>query len=139
MDNIFGKLAQLYRNGSLLIKLIYLNVAVFLILRLSIVFLMLFNIDGRIILNYFELPSDLYLLLVRPWTLVTYMFLHYDIWHILFNMIWFYWFGQIFLLFFSEKQMGGLYLLGGWTGAILFLLSYNIFPYFISKPPPPTY
>lgn len=132
MDNILGKLAQLYRNGSLLIKLIYLNVAVFLILRLSIVFLMLFNIDGRIILNYFELPSDLYLLLVRPWTLVTYMFLHYDIWHILFNMIWFYWFGQIFLLFFSEKQMGGLYLLGGWAGAILFLLSYNIFPYFDS-------
>ena len=87
MDNIFGKLVQLYRNGSLLIKLIYLNVAVFLILRLSIVFLMLFNIDGRIILNYFELPSDLYLLLVRPWTLVTYMFLHYDIWHILL-LVW---------------------------------------------------
>ena len=130
MDRIFDKLIRGYRDGSVLVKLIYLNAAVFLAVRLLLVFLMLFNIKGQDILYYFEVPSDVSLLLVRPWTLVTYMFFHFDIWHLLFNMLWFYVFGRIFLLFFSGKQMGGLYLLGGWAGALLYLLAYNIFPYF---------
>ena len=61
------------------------------------------------------------------------MFVHYDVWHILFNMLWLYWFGQIFLMSFSEKQMVGLYLLGGIAGGLLYLLSYNLFPYFDGK------
>ena len=45
-------------------------------------------------------------------------------------MLWLYWFGGLFLTFFSERQLGGLYLLGGIAGAVLFLVAYNIFPYF---------
>ena len=130
MDSIFGKLVRRYREGSVLIKLIYLNAAVFLTVRLLLVFLTLFNIKGQAGLSYLEVPSNIYLLLMRPWTLLTYMFFHFDIWHLLFNMLWFYVFGRIFLLFFSEKQMGGLYLLGGWAGAALYLLAYHIFPCF---------
>ena len=66
----------------------------------------------------------------RPWTVITYMFTHFDFLHILFNMLWLYWFGGLFLTFFSERQLGGLYLLGGIAGAVLFMLAYNIFPYF---------
>jgi hypothetical protein len=58
------------------------------------------------------------------------MFTHFDFLHILFNMLWLYWFGGLFLTFFSERQLGGLYLLGGIAGAVLFLVAYNIFPYF---------
>ena len=60
------------------------------------------------------------------------MFLQYDLLHILFNMLWLYWFGQLFLHFFSEKQLGGLYLLGGLSGAALYLLAYNLIPFFSS-------
>lgn len=130
MGRIFDRLIRVYRDGTVLVKLIYLNAAVFLIVRLMLVFLMLFNIKGQALLYYFEVPSNIYLLLTRPWTLLTYMFFHFDVWHLLFNMIWFYVFGRIFLSFFSEKQMGGLYLLGGWAGAVLYLLAYHVFPYF---------
>lgn len=58
------------------------------------------------------------------------MFVHYDFWHILFNMLWFYWFGIIFTQFFTQKQLFALYIYGGLGGAVLYILSYNIFPYF---------
>ena len=48
-------------------------------------------------------------------------------------MLWLYWFGGLFLNFFSERQLGGLYILGGLAGAVLFVLAYNIFPYFSAK------
>ena len=114
----------------MLAKLIYINAGVFLFVRLAVVLLMLFNIDGASFLRYLQVPSSLSLLVIRPWTLVTYMFTHFDFWHILFNMLWLYWFGKIFLLFFNEKQLGGLYILGGLAGAFLFVLAYNLFPYF---------
>lgn len=130
MESIFTDFKQTFRRGSMLAKLIYINTGVFIFVRLAVVLLMLFNIDGGIFLRYLQVPSSLGLLLVRPWTLITYMFTHFDFWHILFNMLWLYWFGKIFLMFFNEKQLGGLYILGGLAGAFLFVLAYNLFPYF---------
>ncbi|MDH6343791.1 membrane associated rhomboid family serine protease [Parabacteroides sp. PFB2-12] len=130
MDDIFTKMKQMFRSGNILMKLIYINVGLFLVIRLAVIFFMLFNIDGTILLNYLQMPSSFALLLVRPWTLFTYMFTHYDFLHILFNMLWLYWFGVIFLQFFNERQLGGMYVLGGIAGALFFLLAYNIFPYF---------
>lgn len=131
--SIIDKLKQQFQQGSVLLKLIYINVAIFLLLRLTWVVLMLFNIDGYVILPFIEMPSIPYEFITHPWTLLTYMFVHYDVWHILFNILWLYWFGQIFLMSFSEKQMVGLYLLGGIAGGLLYLLSYNLFPYFDGK------
>jgi membrane associated rhomboid family serine protease len=79
---------------------------------------------------YLEMPSSPALLLHRPWTLITYMFVHFDFLHILFNMLWLYTFGKIFLQFFTGRQLGGLYVLGGMAGALFFLVAYNVFPYF---------
>lgn len=130
MADIFKNLENRYRLGSALIKLIFINAGVFLVLRLTVVFLTLFNLDTTLVFHYIQMPSGLLLLLTRPWTLLTYMFTHYDVLHILFNMLWLYWFGQLFLRYFSDKQLVGLYLLGGIGGAVLYLLSYNLFPYF---------
>jgi len=79
-------------------------------------------------LTYLMLQSNLEKLLVRPWTIITYMFLHFDFLHILFNMLWLFWFGRIFLKYLTPKQLTTTYLLGGISGAFLFVLSYNIFP-----------
>ncbi len=128
--SIIDNLKQQYRQGSALLKLIYINVALFLLLNIVHIILTLFNIESYSLLSFIEIPSNPHLFITRPWTLVTYMFVHLEIFHILFNMLWLYWFGQIFLTVFNEKQMVGLYLLGGITGGLLFLLSYNIFPYF---------
>ncbi|OFY62228.1 MAG: rhomboid family intramembrane serine protease, partial [Bacteroidetes bacterium RBG_13_43_22] len=75
-------------------------------------------------------PSSLRALLVKPWTLITYMFTHKDIWHILFNMLWLYWFGRIFLEYLDQRKLTAVYLVGGICGAVLYILSFNIFPVF---------
>ena len=69
-------------------------------------------------------------LLRRPWTLVTYMFMHAGAWHLLGNMLWLYWFGRLFLYFFSSKHLRGLYVVGGLMGAAFYIASYNLFPVF---------
>lgn len=132
MESIFTNLKRTFRNGGILTQLIYINVGVFLIIRLFGIIALLFNLWNFDMLNYLELPSSLSSLLVKPWTLITYMFTHYDFLHILFNMLWLYWFGKIFLQYFNERQLGGLYLLGGLAGAVLFILAYNLLPYFSS-------
>lgn len=132
MAGIFSSLESRYRLGSSLIKLVFINVGIFLVLRLTAVFFTLFNFDTAFVFHYVQMPSNLMSLLSRPWTLFTYMFVHYDVLHILFNMLWLYWFGDLFLRYFSDKQLVGLYLLGGLGGAVLYLLSYNFFPYFES-------
>ncbi len=123
-----------YLQGSMLLRIIFINIGVFLLLHLVAIGAMLFNMPGDDVLQWVELPSDLWLVLKRPWTLVTYMFAHYGLLHILFNMLWLYWMGRIFMEFFSPKQLTGLYLLGGWGGALLYLLSTNLLPYFTSNP-----
>lgn len=130
MADIFNDLTRKFKNGDLLIRLLFINIGVFVIIRLTSLALLLFNISPETCLQYLQMPSYLPDLLRRPWTPITYMFLHYDILHILFNMLWLYWFGRIFLQFFSEKQLGGLYLLGGFFGAAFYLIAYNLFPYF---------
>ncbi|WP_280744564.1 MULTISPECIES: rhomboid family intramembrane serine protease [unclassified Parabacteroides] len=130
MDGIFKDLKQTFRQGSLLAKLIYINVGIFVIIRLIAVCFLLFNVRDIQILTYLGVPSSLESLLYKPWTLISYMFVHYDFLHILFNMLWLYWFGKIFLQFFVPRQLGGIYFLGGIAGSILYLVAFNIFPYF---------
>ena len=123
-----------YLQGSMLLRLIFINIGVFLLLHIVAIGALLMRVPGDALLQWVELPSDLWLLLKRPWTLVTYMFTHYSLLHILFNMLWLYWLGRIFMEFFSAKHLTGLYLLGGWGGALLYLLSTNLLPYFTSQP-----
>lgn len=130
MDDIITNLKRSFQTGSILKKLIFINVAVFILIRLLGVLLLLFNLQDFPLLLYLQLPASPMTLLSRPWTLFTYMFTHFELLHILFNMLWLYWFGDLFLRFFNERQLGGLYVLGGLAGALLFIVCYNLFPYF---------
>lgn len=130
MDGIITNLKRSFQAGSILKKLIFINIAVFILIRLLGILLLLFNLQDFPILLYLQLPASPTALLSRPWTLFTYMFTHFEFLHILFNMLWLYWFGELFLQVFNERQLGGLYVLGGLAGALLFVVSYNLFPYF---------
>ena len=130
MESIFTDLKRTFARRGVLMNLIYINVAVFVVARLAAVALTLAGREDILFLHYLQVPPSLPLLLHRPWTVFTYMFTHFDFLHILFNMLWLYWFGKIFLLFFNQRQLGGLYILGGLAGAFLFVLVYNLLPYF---------
>ncbi len=81
-------------------------------------------------LGYLALPADPGMILKRPWTIISYMFLHYDFLHILFNMLWLYWFGKIFLEYLNPKKLISVYLIGGLAGGLFYVLAFNFFPAF---------
>jgi len=127
--NIWDEIKQTFKQGSIITQLIYVNLAVFLLIRIVYVFLSLFRVEFDLI-SWLALPSDLHTLATRPWTIITYMFLHFDFLHILFNLLWLYWFGKIFTMYFDEKKLLSTYILGGIFGGIFYIAAYNIFPAF---------
>jgi len=127
--SIADEIKESFRRGSVLTRLIYINVGVFLAIRIIHVFFFLLNQEFAL-LNWLALPAGSRQLMQAPWTLVTYMFLHFDFLHILFNVLWLYWMGKIFLFYFDAKKLLGVYLLGGVSGGLFFLLAYNLFPAF---------
>src|SRR5690606_5717858 len=88
---------------------------------------------GIWIREYFGLPASLVRLPFRFYTLLTYQFFHDGLLHLLFNMLWLYWLGQIFMDFLKARQFHFVYLAGGVAGGLLYLLAYNIFPVFIES------
>lgn len=130
MASIIDTIKYKYRTGSMLMKLIFINIGVFIALRLGAIVCLLAGIDEQLWLRWVELPSDPSRLLVMPWTLLTYMFAQYDIFHILFNMLWLYWFGTIFMLTGTSRRLVALYIYGGIGGALTFLAAYNLLPAF---------
>jgi membrane associated rhomboid family serine protease len=129
---IWDDIRKTFRNGNNLTRLIYINLAVFFLITIVAVIGFLLNnqLVSETALNLFSVPASFKALLIRPWTLITYMFLHKDIWHILFNMLWLYWFGKIFLEYLDQRKLVAVYLLGGISGALVYILSFNIFPAF---------
>ena len=127
---IITDLKETFRRGNIYIQLIYINAGVFILTTLLEVMLQLFNRSLEGAFEWLELPASLTRFIIQPWSILTYMFMHAGLMHILFNMLWLYWFGALFLNFFSAKHLRGLYILGGICGGLLYMAAYNIFPYF---------
>lgn len=125
MANILEEIKQSFNKGNYLIRLIYINAGVFLVVQLLSVVFYLLDISN-IWFTYLELPAFFHTLMKQPWSIITYMFMHRDLIHLIFNLLALYWFGKIFINYFSQKQLVGLYILGGIGGAIFYLIAYNI-------------
>ena len=130
MSGIFEEIKQSFKQGRSLTKLIYINLAVFVLVSIIPSISSLFVRPGFEIYPWFSLPADFNQILYKPWTLFTYMFLHKDFMHILMNILWLYFLGQIFQDLLGEKRLVSTYILGGLSGAVLYILAYNIFPVF---------
>ena len=117
----------------MLVKLIYANLIVFLAIKVLVLPFWLMNIQlsaDQFALNWLAVPSDLFKLISRPWTVFSYMFLHLGFFHLLMNMLWLYFLGQLFVEFLGEKKLWTVYISGGLAGAALYILFYNVFPVF---------
>jgi len=114
----------------------FLNIAVFLIIALAKLILFLSG-TGTLpllqIIDYLAVKSSFQGLLSQPWSLLSYMFVHENFIHIFFNMLILFWTGKIFCEFLTSKKLVVVYLLGGIMGAVIYMLSYNIFPAFMNS------
>ena len=133
MDGIFIKLKKRFVYGDMLTKLIFINVSVFLFVRMiDVLLLLFFNHSFSYWIRFLEFPSSPAMFLMQPWSLLTYMFLHCDMLHVLINMLWLYWFGKLFMNYFDSRKLCGVYFMGGMFGAVFFMVIYNLFPYYTS-------
>jgi len=121
-----------FRHGTALTRLIYINIAVFLIIKIIEMIGVLAAKPSMAdsIVSFLAVPASLGALAGKPWTPLTYMFTHQAFMHILFNMLWLYWFGKIFISYLDQRKFVSLYLLGGLAGALLYIAVFNIFPAF---------
>ena len=127
MANIIDEIKLSFNKGNYLTRLIYINAGIFLVVKLLSVIFTLLSISN-IWISYLELPAFVQTLLKQPWSIITYMFMHHDFIHLIFNLLTLYWFGKMFIGYFSQKQLVGLYFLGGIGGALFYILAYNFVP-----------
>lgn len=114
-----------YSRLNIAEKIIVINVAVFILVRLIAA---LFGANTALFISWFELPKDFFTFISQPWSLVTYSFLHGGFGHIFWNMLMMYFTGRIFMNLYGERKFINVYFLGVIFGGLIFLVSYNIFP-----------
>ena len=130
MNNIIDNLKKEFREGTILNKLIYINIAAFILLSIINVFSFMFEFNTYLLLDKLYLPANITNLVKQPWSIISYMFLHNGLLHILFNMIWLHFAGKLFLQYLNPQQLLTTYILGGISGGIIFILAYNYIPVF---------
>jgi len=135
MFDEFKNAFQRYNNAH--VQLIIINVVVFLALAVILVFSRAFQFDSvfHILYDQIAIPSPISDFLQKPWTILTYAFVHdlEDIWHILFNMLIFYWFGKLFVEYLGSDKLIALYVLGALAGGIAYLIAYNTIPFYMER------
>lgn len=133
MTGIFDDFRNAFRkpnNG--LLQIIFINILVFLVLLFSKVILTLSGFSGfyQTFVSKISIPSSFYKFLFQPWSILTYFFAHTDFFHILFNMLFLYWFGGLVHEYLGNRRLVNVYILGGIVGGLLFMIAYNLIPYF---------
>lgn len=123
-----------HRYNNAHVQIIIINVVVFLALAVLKVFSYIFQAEGFFILLHHQLaiPAAFADFIEKPWTIITYAFVHdlTGIFHILFNMLVFYWFGRLFVEYLGSDKLIAVYVLGFLAGAVAFLLAYNLIPFY---------
>jgi len=116
---IFKNLKQGYQSGNIILRLLYWNVGVALVF---VLFRTFFKPGYDFLINNLSLNSNIDSFITKPWTLITYSFLHADFIHLLFNMLMLYFIGQLFQTFFNQMQLLAVYLFGGVFAGIIYLI-----------------
>ena len=137
MFDEFKNAFQRHNNGH--VQLIIINVVVFLVLVVLKVFMDIGQVSEifRVIHAQLAIPAPLVAFLEKPWTIITYAFVHdlNGIFHIFFNMLTFYWFGKLFVEYLGSDKLVAVYVLGAIAGAIAYLLVYNLIPFYTDRMP----
>jgi membrane associated rhomboid family serine protease len=122
------------RPNNAHVQLIMINVVVFLVIGVLYVFSRVLSLESvfSVIHDQFSIPPKVTDFILRPWTIITYAFMHdlFSIFHILFNMLALYWFGRLFVEYLGSDKLIALYLLGALAAGVCYLLVFNTIPFF---------
>jgi len=131
MATILDDIKRSYHSGNMVTRFIFLNVGVFVALSLIRVFGFFYesNFLG-VVIPWIAGSSNWETMLFRPWTIVTYMFVHEGLWHLFVNMIMLWFSGRLFGDLLGDRRLVAVYFYGGIAGFLLYFISYNIFPVF---------
>ncbi|MBB2145676.1 rhomboid family intramembrane serine protease [Pedobacter sp. LMG 31464] len=122
---------KFFKSDSVVLPYIGINTIIFVLVSIFSLISFLAGQQGfitNLINEYITFPASSNLWLTRFYTVLTYQFFHADFFHVLFNMLWLYWMGQLFLDFLKPRQFHFVYFAGGVFGAIFFALIYNVLP-----------
>jgi len=126
-DSIKRDIQHQYTYGGMTVRLVMINLAVFITVMLFR--LVLFIVNGGQVPGIFytlteglSLANTWKLILFRPWTLVTHMFFHTGFFHILINMLYLFWFGRVLENLLGERKTLNTYILSGFAGALLYFI-----------------
>ena len=127
-----------YRFASFSIaeKIILINVVCYLLPMLVNVLFFLFNIPSNAYMDWLQLSPNLGTFITRPWTLLTYSFIHSGFFHLLWNMVLLFYAGRLLLNLFPDRIFINNYFLGVISGGLIFIGSYVLFPVFAGTYPP---
>jgi membrane associated rhomboid family serine protease len=127
-----NSLRQLWSGSDSATRLIIVNAGIFILLNVPLSIMHLMNIEAgsNLIRNWLYLNGSFINLLIHPWTAITHMFVHGGLMHLLFNMLSLFFIYQLFSRYFSNRQFINIYFAGGLAGALMFILSVNLFPLF---------
>lgn len=120
--SILDDIKNSFRSGNMITRLIIINVAIFVVTALIGAFAPSFY-NGTLV-HWIAIPGDPVSLLFKPWTILTYMFVHAGLGHIFWNMIILYWFGRIVGDMIGDKHILPIYIIGGLAGAVAYIVSY---------------
>ncbi|MDH4297667.1 MAG: rhomboid family intramembrane serine protease [Cyclobacteriaceae bacterium] len=133
----FKNAFQRPNNGH--VQLIIINVVVYLVIAVIFVFSTAFQAPGffEVIHHQLAIPAPIVEFIQKPWTVITYAFVHdwTGIFHILFNMLVFYWFGKLFVEYLGSDKLIAVYFLGALAGGVAYLLVYNLIPFYEARIP----
>lgn len=133
-ENSFtGELKQFYRTGGMAVKLIFINVLVFLGISILEVIARLLggtsqNFITNLVVNVFTFHTDVKEFITHPWGLFTSIFTHFTFWHLLWNMLFLFISGRLFLTYFDQRRLLYTYILGGIFGGVLEIIAHLVFP-----------
>ncbi len=138
MNSIVEDFKNVFKNReNTLMQMIVINISIFVLLNVLRIILAVFLSIDNVVVNQIELqlsmPANFEDFIFRPWSIITYAFMHDGFFHILFNMLALYWFGKLIQEYLGNKRVISLYVLGSLVGAVFFILIYNLLPFYSTR------
>lgn len=138
MDNLLDDFKNAWRRpNNALPQIIIINILIFAVLAVLNIFGKIFGVEviSNFVYDQFTIPPIFGDFLLRPWTILTYAFAHslHSIFHILFNMLVLYWFGKLIVEYLGNQKLINLYVLGALAGGLVYLMVYNLVPYYVER------